>query len=58
MTLSGLSCDLPVASGLAGADPPVETATGYFVTGEIGGVEGGLGQDSSSQERPNDNPCP
>jgi len=30
----------------------------YLVTCVTGGVEGSLGNNSSGQPRPNDNPCP
>ncbi len=48
---------LTAAAGPVGADPPVGTAHIYFVTGETGGTEESLGQNSAGQERPNDNPC-
>jgi len=36
---------------------PGQTAF-YLITGVSGGIEGGLGNDSDGQPRPNDHPCP
>ncbi len=58
MPLAGQSCDLPIASGDPGPDPPIGQALIYFVTGEIAMVEDDLGTDSSGALRPNDFPCP
>jgi hypothetical protein len=40
------------------AAPEAGEAAFLLITGVAGGVEGGLGQDGSGNDRPNANPCP
>jgi len=49
--LTSTSIDLPLT-------PPPGEALFTLVTGVANGVEGGLGQDSTGEERPLTNPCP
>jgi hypothetical protein len=51
-------CGLPLTSTLDPFEPPLGKTAFYLVTGfsELG--EGDLGEDSSDNVRPNDNPCP
>jgi hypothetical protein len=56
--LAARECGLAVPTA-ADAPPPGPGATAFFlVTGESGGVEGGLGDDSAGTPRPHHNPCP
>ena len=56
--LADRQCGL-IAPVAGDPDPPAGGRTAFFlVSGVSGGVEGGLGSDSSGTPRPNDNPCP
>ena len=52
-TCALLSPSVPDASVLEPGDVAL-----FLTTGVSGGIEGGLGQDSLGDDRPNANPCP
>jgi hypothetical protein len=51
------TCNLTDNPTLTTTNPPPGEAWLYFVDGSAGGVDGGLGENSSGIERPNDYPC-
>jgi len=51
-------CGLTEVTLMDDYSPVVNEAVYYLVTGVAGGIESGLGNDSSGNPRPNDNPCP
>jgi hypothetical protein len=68
---SGLYTQVPGSNALAARDcglvdpfvadgivPESGQTAFYLISGVSGGIEGGLGEDSTGSPRPNDSPCP
>jgi hypothetical protein len=56
--LAARDCGLPGTFVTDAVDPDPGATAFYLVTGVADGIEGGLGQDSAGEPRPNDHPCP